>query len=106
MSVRHPDGSAVEPQGDPAAFLLQLHRGWAGSDETRLRKLAAVTLHANGWTMDMIAKAMGWQARGHVARVIQATKVEICQYFADRNPDAKLPISRTDDNPATYHLNA
>jgi hypothetical protein len=102
MSARHRDGTAAEPQGDPQQYLVKLHRSWARGNRDRLRRLAAVTLYANGWRMEMIARAMGWKARGHAARMVHATIAELQQYFRDMNEAGTTETAE----PNQFHLEA
>jgi len=88
MSMRHIDGTQAAPRGDAEEFLLQLHRDWAGDDPARLRRLAAVTLYSHGWTMENIAWALGWRAKGHAARMVHSTLGSLRQHFAVMNPGA------------------
>ncbi len=84
MSATKFDGSRAELPCDAGRFLHAIQLEWVGRDPQRLRKLAAVTLQANGWTFQSIADVLGWQAKGHCCRVVHETQAELRRHFAHR----------------------
>lgn len=95
MSAVLTDGRQAEIPCDAGRFLLKIQREWAGSRPQRVRALAALTLHANGWTCEQIALALGWEAKGHVARLIKQTKAELQEFYRARGgaEPAELDLS-------------
>lgn len=93
MSYRHPDGLRAEPPRTVAEsnrLLTDLYREWSGHNPRRLRCLAAVVLHGEGWTHEMIARALGWANRGAAHKAIDQTRRDLQQHFARLNPGAAI----------------
>lgn len=53
---------------EQAAFVAELALAWTGDDPQRLRALAALVLHEEGWTLRRIALALGTEPSGGTAR--------------------------------------
>lgn len=88
MSYQYPTGLAAEPPRtvhEQEALVAEIHREWSGRDEARLKGLAALTLQANGWTLEMIAAAVGWTHKGSASKAISRTRREIQTHLATRN---------------------
>lgn len=91
MSYRHPDGLRAEPPRTVAEsnrLLTDLYREWSGNNSRRLRCLAAVVLHGEGWTHEMIARALGWATRGAAHKAIDQTRRSLRVHFAHLHPGA------------------
>jgi hypothetical protein len=81
-------------------FTQQLHKEWVDGDPQRRRQLAALTLHAHGWTYRDIALVFGLASDGgSVVRMVSAAKLELQEDFAP-------PAAPADDgfsNPSIDH---
>lgn len=61
-------------------FLHQIRREWIATDPRRLRALAALTLHANGWTCDEIGQLLGVQ-KSVASRLVCLARRSIGNHF-------------------------
>lgn len=88
MSYQTPDGLPTEmPRSalHEQRFLAEIQQSWAGEDRRRMRDLAAVVLHANGWKLEMISQALGWQERSSARKAIQRTKRSLRAHLSEHN---------------------
>lgn len=67
-------------------FLCEIHQDWCGRDRSRLRGLAALTLQANGWTLEMVRLALNWDHRASAKKAIERTRTQLREHFAARLP--------------------
>ncbi len=89
MSYQTEEGLPAEVPRTPREqqrFVIDLHQDWCGRDRGRLRGLAALTLQANGWTLDMVHLALGWSNRSGAKKAIERTRTQLQQHFAERLP--------------------
>ena len=73
---------ADQPRGTIANYVFSLiHRQWISAvphlELQRLRGVAAIMLVENGFTTEMTATVLGWQAKGSATRAIQSARKEL-----------------------------
>lgn len=93
MSYQATDGTCAEMPRTVAErnrFLAQIHRDWSGTDRGKLRGLAALTLYAEGWTLEMISGALGWKERTSARKAIRRTCQALREHFAHMHPGANV----------------
>lgn len=89
MSYQTSDGLPVESPRtvqEQNRFLTEIYQEWCDRDRARLRGLAALTLHADGWTLEMVRTVLGFGDRSAARKAIERTRVQLRVHFQDRLP--------------------
>lgn len=89
---------ADRPRGYVSNLVFEtLLKSWIIRDRRivrkRLRAVAAMTLHANGFSTEQIATVLGWQAKGSVSRAMQSAREQIAELF-DSNSSSPGRLDR------------